>query len=221
MIHLVNFYHEKSKKFFFSSLLLIVASYFARYVFQLTIPESRWDRVPIVLSVVVVTILIWRMNRLDIQSNHQTLANTAVQSTFEKIMAKYLLSYLQVIVIIAINLVFNFATISLGIVELLLLSVEVALYLVGMISYLILFRGVIDKLSLANVSKTVVIISGWIMIFLLNGMTRHYFPQRLAIVLPINNGNVYPSALLLNACLSAAILFTYLWLEKNQSENNW
>ncbi|OTN89775.1 hypothetical protein A5819_002273 [Enterococcus sp. 7E2_DIV0204] len=47
MIHLFNFYHEKSKKFFFSSLLLILISYFAKYVFQWIMPESQWERLPL------------------------------------------------------------------------------------------------------------------------------------------------------------------------------
>ncbi|WP_086312160.1 hypothetical protein A5821_003443 [Enterococcus sp. 7F3_DIV0205] len=220
MIRLFNFYHEKSKKFFLSSLLLILTSYFAKYVFQLTIPESQWERLPILLSVAASVILTWRINQLDIQSNHRTLASTANQSTLEKIGAKYLLSYVQVLVIGAINLVFNFTTISLGIGELLLLSVELAVYLAGMISYLILLRGVISKLWLPNFSKTFVVAIAWIMIVLLNDVARYYFPQSMNVTLPVNNGAFYPSTFILNACLSVAIIFVYLWLDKNQLKDN-
>ncbi|ALS01324.1 hypothetical protein ATZ33_08065 [Enterococcus silesiacus] len=220
MIRLFNFYHEKSKKFFLSSLLLILTSYFAKYVFQVIMPESQWERLPILLSFVAAVVLSWRINQLDIQSNHQTLASTVTQSTFEKIAAKYLLSYLQVILIVVINLVFNFATITLGVFQLLLLALELAVYLAGMISYLILFRGVIAKLWLPNYSKTFVIAIGWILVVLLNDVARYYFPQGLNIELTANNGMFYPSTFLLNTCLSAAILFTYLWLEKNQSKDS-
>lgn len=85
MIRLFNFYHLKTKNFFLSSLLLILTSYFAKYVFQLTIPESRWDRLPILLSVLIAVILTWRINQLDTQSTRRTLASTANQSTLEKI----------------------------------------------------------------------------------------------------------------------------------------
>ncbi|MGX7202635.1 hypothetical protein ACWOD8_10160 [Enterococcus plantarum] len=57
MIRLVNFYHEKNKKFFLNSLTLILISYLAKYVFQLTIPEFRWERLPILLSVLIAVIL--------------------------------------------------------------------------------------------------------------------------------------------------------------------
>lgn len=218
MIRLFNFYHEKSKKFFLSSLLLILTSYFAKYVFQVIMPESQWERLPILLSFVVAVILSWRINQLDIQSNHQTLASTVTQSTVEKIAAKYLLSYLQVILIVVVNLVFNFATITLSVFQLVLLALELAVYLAGMISYLILFRGVIAKLWLPNYSKTFVIAIGWILVVLLNDVARYYFPQGMNIELTANNGIFYPSTFLLNTFLSAAILFIYLWLEKNQSK---
>ncbi|EOH99296.1 hypothetical protein UAW_00446 [Enterococcus haemoperoxidus ATCC BAA-382] len=220
MIRLFNFYHEKSKKFFLSSLLLILTSYFAKYVFQIMIPESQWERLPIVISVGATIVLTWRINQLDIKSNHLTLASTANQSPFEKITAKYLLSYIQVIMIGAINLVFNFTMISLDLVELLLLALELAVYLAGTISYLILLRGIVAKLWLPNLSKIVVVAIGWILIVLLNDVTRYYFPQSMNIALPLNNGNVYPSTFILNACLSAAIIFVYLWLEKNQLKDN-
>lgn len=216
MVRLFNFYHEKSKKFFMSSLMLILTSYFAKYVFQLTIPEEQWNRLPIVLSVVISAISTWRINQLDTQSNHQTLASTAAQSTLDKIVAKFILSYLQLIVIGGINLVFNFTLVSFGLAELLLLLLEVALYLAGIICYLILLRGVIAKLWLPNFSKTIVVAVSWITIVLLNGVTRDYFPQSINIALPFNNGNFYPSTFILNACLSTAIIFVYLWLEKNQ-----
>ncbi|MEI5989286.1 hypothetical protein A5881_000774 [Enterococcus termitis] len=219
MIRLFNFYHEKTKKFFLSSLLLILTSYFAKYVFQVIMPESQWERLPILLSFVTAIVLSWRINQLDIQSNHQTLASTVTQSTSEKIAAKYLLSYLQLIVIVVINLVFNFATITLSALQLLLLALELAVYLAGMISYLILFRGVIAKLWLPNFSKTFVTAIGWILVVLLNDVARYYFPQGLNIELTANNGIFYPSTFVLNACLSAAILFVYLWLEKNQSKD--
>ncbi|OJG90720.1 hypothetical protein RV15_GL001071 [Enterococcus silesiacus] len=199
---------------------MILTSYFAKYVFQVIMPESQWERLPILLSFVAAVVLSWRINQLDIQSNHQTLASTVTQSTFEKIAAKYLLSYLQVILIVVINLVFNFATITLGVFQLLLLALELAVYLAGMISYLILFRGVIAKLWLPNYSKTFVIAIGWILVVLLNDVARYYFPQGLNIELTANNGMFYPSTFLLNTCLSAAILFTYLWLEKNQSKDS-
>lgn len=215
MIRLVDFYHEKNKKFFLNSLTLILISYLAKYVFQLTIPEFRWERLPILLSVLIAVILTWRINQLNIQSSHITLASTANQSTFEKIVAKYLLSYMQVIVIGAINLVFNFTMISIGLKEIFLLSLELAIYLVGMISYLILFRGVIAKLWLPNVSKTVVVAIGWIMIVVLNDIARYCFPQRVN----SNIGTIYPSTFILNAVLSIVIIVVYLWLEKNQSKN--
>ncbi|MBO0440714.1 hypothetical protein [Candidatus Enterococcus ikei] len=218
MIRLFNFYHEKSKKIFFSSLLLILTSYFAKYVFQLIMPESQWSRLPILISVIASIVLVWRINQLDIQSNRQTLASTITQSTFSKIIAKYLLSFFQVLVIAAINLLFNAATISLGVTELLILTVELAVYLAGMISYLILFRGITAKLWLPNISKTFVVAVGWLIIILLNDVARYYFPQSIAIELPINSGALYPSTFILNACLSASILFGYLWLEKNQIE---
>lgn len=215
MIRLVNFYHEKNKKFFLNSLTLILISYLAKYVFQLTIPEFRWERLPILLSVLIAVILTWRINQLNIQSSHRTLASTANQSTFEQIVAKYLLSYMQVIVIGAINLVFNFTMISIGLKEIFLLSLELAIYLVGMISYLILFRGVIAKLWLPTVSKTVVVAIGWIMIVVLNDIARYCFPQ----LVNSNIGTIYPSTFILNAVLSIVIIVVYLWLEKNQSKN--
>lgn len=220
MIHLVNFYHEKGKKFFLSSLLLILISYIAKYIFQLTIPKSQWERLPIILSVVVAVTLTWRINQLDIQPNYRTLASTASQTTIEKIVAKYLLSYFQVIVIASINLVFNFTTIYLGIGELLLLFLELAVYLVVMVSYLILLKSIIAKLWLPNFSKIVAVAIGWILIVVLNDAARDHFPYSMKSALPMNEGNFYPSTFILNACLSTAILFMYLWLEKNQTADN-
>lgn len=220
MIRLFNFYHEKSKKFFLSSLLLILTSYFAKYVFQLTMPESQWNRLPIILSVIAAIVLTWRINQLDIQSNHRTLASTVTQSTFEKMVAKYLLSYLQVILIGGVNLIFNFSTISLNLSELVLLALELAVYLAGIISYLVSFRGVVAKLWLPNFSKTFVIAIGWGLIVLLNDIARYYFPQSVTIALPINHGKFYPSTFILNACLSATFVFVYLWLERNQTNDD-
>ncbi len=220
MIHLFNFYHEKSKKFFFSSLLLILTSYFAKYVFQWIVPESQWERLPLLLSFIAAVVLTWRINQLDIQQNHQTLASTATQSTLEKIIAKYLLAYFQVLVIGTVNLVFNFTTVSLGVTQLLIIALELAVYLAGMISYAILFRGVIAKLWLPNVSKPFAVAIGWVMIVLMNDVIRHYFPQSIDSVLTVNNGEFYPGTFILNACLSAAIVFVYLWLEKNQLKDD-
>lgn len=121
-------------------------------------------------------VLTWRINQLDIQPNHQTLASTATQSTLEKIIAKYLLAYFQVLVIGTVNLVFNFTTVSLGVTQLLIIALELAVYLASMISYAILFRGVIAKLWLPNVSKPFAVAIGWVMIVLMNDVTRHYFP---------------------------------------------
>lgn len=104
-------------------------------------------------------------------------------------------------------------SISLG--EIFLLSLELAVYLAGMLSYLILFRGVIAKLWLPNVKKKVVVAVGWFVIALLNDVTRYYFPQRLN----SNKGTIYPSTFILNTVLSIAILVVYLWLEKNQSKD--
>ena len=220
MIHLFNFYHEKSKKFFFSSLLLILTSYFAKYVFQWIVPESQWERLPLLLSFIAAVVLTWRINQLDIQPNHQTLASTATQSTLEKIIAKYLLAYSQVLVLGTVNLVFNFTTVSLGVTQLLIIALELAVYLAGMISYAILFRGVIAKLWLPNVSKPFAVAIGWVMIVLMNDVTRHYFPQSIDSVLTVNNGEFYPGTFILNACLSAVIVFVYLWLEKNQLKDD-
>lgn len=220
MIHLFNFYHEKSKKFFFSSLLLILTSYFAKYVFQWIVPESQWERLPLLLSFIAAVVLTWRINQLDIQQNHQTLASTATQSMLEKIIAKYLLAYFQVLVIGTVNLVFNFTTVSLGVTQLLIIALELAVYLAGMISYAILFRGVIAKLWLPNVSKPFAVAIGWVMIVLMNDVIRHYFPQSIDSVLTVNNGEFYPGTFILNACLSAAIVFVYLWLEKNQLKDD-
>ncbi|ALS38704.1 hypothetical protein ABID30_001210 [Enterococcus rotai] len=220
MIHLFNFYHEKSKKFFLSSVLLILTSYFAKSIFQLIMPESQWERLPILLSVIAAAVLTFRINQLDIQSNHQTLASTAGQSEFEKIIAKYLLSYFQVLVIGAVNLVFNATTISLGGTQLLIIALEIAVYLAGMISYLILFRGIIAQLWLPNVSKPFVIAVGWIVIVLLNDVARYYFPHNMNSLFTVNEGTFYPSTFILNTCLSAAIVFVYLWLEKNQMKDD-
>lgn len=164
MIHLFNFYHEKTKKFFFSCLLLILMSYVAKYIFQVIMPESQWERLPILISFITAVVLSWRINRLDIQSTHQTLASTATRSTLEKITAKYLLSYIQVVVIAAINLVLNFTTISLSLLQILIIAVELAVYLAGIISYLILFRAVIAKLWLPNLSKGAAVAIGWFVI---------------------------------------------------------
>ncbi|MFD2304919.1 hypothetical protein [Enterococcus termitis] len=220
MIHLFNFYHEKSKKFFLSSLLLILTSYFAKYVFQVMMPESQWERWPIIFSFIAAVVLSWRINQLDVQSNHQTLASTATQSTLGKIMARYVLSYVQVVVIGAINLVFNFTIVSLSLIQLLFIALELAVYLAGMVSYLILLRGVVAKLWLPNVSKNVIVAIGWLLILLMNDATRSYFPKSINVVLTASQGDFYPSTFILNACLSAAIVFVYLWLEKNQLNNN-
>ncbi|MFD1899036.1 hypothetical protein GQR36_00785 [Enterococcus termitis] len=109
---------------------------------------------PIIFSFIAAVVLSWRINQLDVQSNHQTLASTATQSTLGKIMARYVLSYVQVVVIGAINLVFNFTIVSLSLIQLLFIALELAVYLAGMVSYLILLRGVVAKLWLPNVSKT-------------------------------------------------------------------
>ncbi|OJG67902.1 hypothetical protein RV09_GL002013 [Enterococcus moraviensis] len=179
-------------------------------------PESRWERLPILISFITAVVLSWRINRLDVQSTQQTLASTANQSTFKKITAKYLLSYIQVVVIAAINLVFNFTTISLSLLQILIIAIELAVYLAGMISYLILFRAVIAKLWLPNLSKGAVVAIGWFVILLLNDVARHYFPLNIDGSLTLNHGGFYPSTFILNACLSAIIVFVYLWLEKNQ-----
>jgi magnesium-transporting ATPase (P-type) len=220
MIHLFNFYHEKSKKFFLSSLLLILTSYFVKYVFQVMMPESQWKRWPIIFSFIAAVVLSWRINQLDVQSNHQTLASTTTQSTLEKIMARYVLSYVQVVVVCAINLVFNFTIVSLSLIQLLFIALELAVYLAGMVSYLILLRGVVAKLWLPNVSKNVIVAIGWILILLMNEATRLYFPKSIDVVLTASQRDFYPSTFILNACLSAAIVFVYLWLEKNQLNNN-
>lgn len=216
MIHLFNFYHEKTKKFFFSCFLLILMSYVAKYIFQVIMPESQWERLPILISIITAVVLSWRINQLDIQSTHQTLASTATRSTLEKITAKYLLTYIQVVVIAAINLVLNFTTISLSLLQILIIAVELAVYLAGMISYLILFRAVIAKLWLPNLSKGAVVAIGWFVILFLNDVARHFLPQSINGALPLNQGRFYPSTFILNACLSATIVFVYLWLEKNQ-----
>ncbi|OJG99153.1 hypothetical protein RV18_GL002307 [Enterococcus termitis] len=183
-------------------------------------PESQWERWPIIFSFIAAVVLSWRINQLDVQSNHQTLASTATQSTLGKIMARYVLSYVQVVVIGAINLVFNFTIVSLSLIQLLFIALELAVYLAGMVSYLILLRGVVAKLWLPNVSKNVIVAIGWLLILLMNDATRSYFPKSINVVLTASQGDFYPSTFILNACLSAAIVFVYLWLEKNQLNNN-
>ncbi|MFD1899037.1 hypothetical protein GQR36_00790 [Enterococcus termitis] len=48
----------------------------------------------------------------------------------------------------------------------------------------------------------------------MNDATRSYFPKSINVVLTASQGDFYPSTFILNACLSAAIVFVYLWLEK-------
>ncbi|MBO0455096.1 hypothetical protein [Candidatus Enterococcus murrayae] len=102
---------------FFQALLLIFISYLFGWLYKLFYDFSQWEvsdhyhqsmvsgglRLPILLTIFFSAFLFWRINRMDVSSKTRTPAAFTEDSEWKKIIAKYLVSYVEIVSLILIE----------------------------------------------------------------------------------------------------------------------
>ncbi|MGX7420161.1 hypothetical protein ACWOFR_15280 [Carnobacterium gallinarum] len=214
MLQLTKFYYHKNKRYFYSGLLVIVVSYLAKWILELLIPDFQGDRVPYLISVITAIVLTWKINSFDTDKQHKTLASTVSMKGYQRLASKFILSYLEVLGVFLLNSLFNLFTLELSILDGLVMGGELAVYMGAFISYGILLKATIQKLKTDYFPQTLLMVVGIVLIILLNGLVRCYFPDSSQFQLVLNSGVFYPSTFSLNFVLSSGIAGIYLG--KNQ-----
>lgn len=108
---LIEFYYKQEQGWFFKALLLIFISNLFGWLSTLFYDFRQWEvsyhyhqsmvsgglRLPILLTIFFSVFLFWRINRMDVSPKTRTPAAFTADSEVKKIIAKYLVSYVEIV----------------------------------------------------------------------------------------------------------------------------
>lgn len=232
MKRLIEFYYKQEQDWFFKALLLIFISNLFGWLSTLFYDSSQWEvsdhyhqsmvsgglRLPILLTIFFSAFLFWRINRMDVSSKTRTPAAFTADSEWKKIVAKYLVSYVEILSLIlmeGVSLIL-LSDYSFQITNTLIFFIILAGIILSCVTYFIFLPQIMKYYTQGATNLLTTVSYGTILflIFWTNGILRaNYTGVYHSFILFNHSFNPLPSLINLLICLS----IIWLYLKQNTS----